>query len=124
MARGNWVIMFPEGTRTPRGDQGSYKGGASRLAVATGQPIVPIAVVRPSAGRAGALSQARRDRHLDRPPDPVAGRQPDELMREVEAWIGAEMRHLDPQAYPSGRIEPAPQQARSWATSEVARPCS
>jgi 1-acyl-sn-glycerol-3-phosphate acyltransferase len=28
-----------------------------------------------------------------------AGRQADELMREVEAWIEAEMRRLDPQAY-------------------------
>ena len=27
------------------------------------------------------------------------GRQADELMREVEAWIEAEMRRLDPQAY-------------------------
>ena len=27
------------------------------------------------------------------------GRQPDELMREVEAWIEAEMRRLDPDAY-------------------------
>jgi len=29
------------------------------------------------------------------------GRQPDELMREVEAWIEAEMRRLDPEAYPA-----------------------
>jgi 1-acyl-sn-glycerol-3-phosphate acyltransferase len=33
------------------------------------------------------------------PPIPSAGRQPDELMREVEAWIEAEMRRLDPEAY-------------------------
>ena len=34
------LIVFPEGTRTPRGSQGRYKTGASRLAVATGVPIV------------------------------------------------------------------------------------
>ncbi|MDH5340305.1 MAG: 1-acyl-sn-glycerol-3-phosphate acyltransferase, partial [Rubrivivax sp.] len=28
-----------------------------------------------------------------------AGRQPEELMAEVERWIEAEMRRLDPQAY-------------------------
>jgi 1-acyl-sn-glycerol-3-phosphate acyltransferase len=28
-----------------------------------------------------------------------AGRQPDELMAQVEAWIEAEMRRLDPEAY-------------------------
>ena len=30
---------------------------------------------------------------------PSAGRKPEELMREVEAWIEAEMRRLDPDAY-------------------------
>src|SRR5512145_1962428 len=32
MDQGTWVIMFPEGTRTARGGQGSYKSGAARLA--------------------------------------------------------------------------------------------
>jgi 1-acyl-sn-glycerol-3-phosphate acyltransferase len=32
----------------------------------------------------------------------VQGRRHDELMREVEAWIEAEMRRLDPAAYASG----------------------
>ena len=44
MAQGNWVIMFPEGTRTPRGGKGTYKVGGTRLAVETGRPVVPIAV--------------------------------------------------------------------------------
>ena len=42
-AKGIWVIMFPEGTRIPRGQAGTYKTGASRLAIAAGVPIVPIA---------------------------------------------------------------------------------
>jgi 1-acyl-sn-glycerol-3-phosphate acyltransferase len=33
------------------------------------------------------------------PPIPSAGRRPDELMKEVEGWIEAEMRRLDPEAY-------------------------
>jgi 1-acyl-sn-glycerol-3-phosphate acyltransferase len=32
-------------------------------------------------------------------PIPSEGRQPDELMREVETWIEAEMQRLDPEAY-------------------------
>jgi 1-acyl-sn-glycerol-3-phosphate acyltransferase len=32
-------------------------------------------------------------------PIPSEGREADELMREVEAWIEAEMRRLDPEAY-------------------------
>jgi len=42
--RGVWVIMFPEGTRIPRGESGSYKTGGTRLAIATGAPVIPIAV--------------------------------------------------------------------------------
>ena len=44
MGQGNWVIMFPEGTRIDRGQKGDYQSGAARLAVTTGTPIVPIAV--------------------------------------------------------------------------------
>jgi 1-acyl-sn-glycerol-3-phosphate acyltransferase len=99
-AEGVWVIMFPEGTRTPRGSQGPYKSGAARLAVTTGVPVVPIAV-------ASARCWPRRS-FLVRPgivdvsigpPISSAGREPDALMREVEAWIEAEMRRIDPDAY-------------------------
>ena len=101
MAQGNWVIMFPEGTRTPRGSQGTYKGGASRLAIETGTPIVPIA--------ASSAKCWPRKSFLLRPgtidvsigkPIASTGRKPDELMKEVETWIEAEMRRLDPEAYP------------------------
>ena len=46
------------------------------------------------------------------------GRQADELMREVEAWIEAEMRRLDPEAYPGerARIGNAP----SWRPGRLA----
>ncbi len=44
LAQGIWIIMFPEGTRIPRGQQGSYKTGGTRLAVATGAPVIPVAV--------------------------------------------------------------------------------
>ena len=100
MANGNWVIMFPEGTRAARGQQGAYKSGGTRLAVDTGRPVVPIAVT-------SAVCWPRKS-FLVRPgvvdvsighPIESVGRQPDELMREVEAWIEGEMRRLDPGAY-------------------------
>ena len=99
-SEGVWVIMFPEGTRTPRGSQGTYKSGAARLAVTTGVPIVPIA-------HSAARCWPRRS-FLVRPgvvevsigpPIATAGRDPDEVIREVEHWIEAEMRRLDPEAY-------------------------
>ena len=100
MAEGHWVIMFPEGTRTPRGEQGVYKSGAARLAIATGVAIVPIAVTsaRCWPRRSFLLRPGLIDVSIGPPISPV-GRQPDELMREVEAWIEAEMRRLDPTAY-------------------------
>lgn len=100
LARGHWVIMFPEGTRIARGQQGAYKGGATRLAVTTGAPVVPIAVT--SARCWPRKSLILRPGMVDisiGAPIPSVGREPDELMREVEAWIEAEMRRLDPEAY-------------------------
>lgn len=103
MGLGNWVIMFPEGTRIARGERGTYKTGASRLAIATGVPIVPIAVN-------SARCWPRRS-FLLRPGlvtisigQPIAseGRAPEELMRQVEDWIETEMHRLDPEAYPAG----------------------
>ena len=52
LAQGIWVIMFPEGTRIPRGQKGNYKTGGTRLAVETGAPVIPIAVTSAKAGRA------------------------------------------------------------------------
>jgi 1-acyl-sn-glycerol-3-phosphate acyltransferase len=100
MAKGHWVIMFPEGTRTPRGSQGTYKSGATRLAVETGVPVVPIAVTsaRCWPRKSFVLRPGVIDVSIGRP-IPSFGRQPDELMREVEAWVEAEMRRLDPEAY-------------------------
>jgi 1-acyl-sn-glycerol-3-phosphate acyltransferase len=100
MARGVWVIMFPEGTRAARGQQGTYKSGATRLAVDTGCPVVPIAVN--SAICWPRKSFLLRPGVIDisiGPPMASVGRQPEEMMREVEAWIETEMRRIDPQAY-------------------------
>lgn len=108
MAQGNWVIMFPEGTRTPRGGQGAYKSGASRLAIATDTPLVPIAVT--SARCWPRKSFVLRPGVIDvsiGPPIRPEGRDADALMRQVEGWIEAEMRRLDPQAYPGGAPVPA-----------------
>ncbi len=100
LARGVWIIIFPEGTRVARGQQGVYKTGGTRLAVATGAPVIPVAV-------SSAKVWPRRA-FIKRPgvvdvsigqPIPSAGRDPAELMHEVETWIEAEMRRLDPEAY-------------------------
>jgi 1-acyl-sn-glycerol-3-phosphate acyltransferase len=101
LAQGIWVIMFPEGTRIPRGEQGSYKAGGTRLAVATGAPVIPVAVTSARCWPRKAFIKRPGvvDVSIGRP-IPSAGRSADELMREVETWIELEMRRLDPEAYP------------------------
>lgn len=101
---GRWIIMFPEGTRIPRGKAGKYKTGAARIAVVTQAPIVPIAV-------ASARCWPRHwfhkypgfvDVSIGKPIATVVDGKPrdaDEVMQEVELWIEAEMRRLDPEAY-------------------------
>ncbi len=100
MAKGNWVIMFPEGTRIARGQKGDYKTGAARLAVATATPIVPIAVnsARCWPRKSWLLRPGLIDVSIG-PPIPVVGRKANEVMAEVEAWIETEMRRIDPEAY-------------------------
>jgi 1-acyl-sn-glycerol-3-phosphate acyltransferase len=98
--RGVWVIMFPEGTRIPRGERGSYKTGGTRLAIATGAPVIPIAVTSAKCWpRKAFIKQPGVVDVSIGKPIPSVGRDADELMREVEAWIEAEMHRLDPEAY-------------------------
>jgi 1-acyl-sn-glycerol-3-phosphate acyltransferase len=107
---GVWVIMFPEGTRIDRGQQGTYKNGASRLAIACGVPIVPVAASSAKCWprKSFLLRPGTVDVSIGRAID-TTGREPDELMREVEAWIEAEMRRLDPEAYIGQPARPAAQ---------------
>lgn len=100
MAQGVWVIMFPEGTRIARGQKGIYKSGGTRLAIETGAPVIPVAVTSAKCWprRAFIKKPGIVDISIGKPIS-SAGRQPDELMREVEDWIEAEVRRLDPEAY-------------------------
>lgn len=100
LARGTWIIMFPEGTRMARGEKGTYMTAGTRLAVESGAPVIPIAV---SSGkcwpRKGFIKHPGLVDVSIGPAISSVGREPKELMREVEAWIEAEMRRIDPEAY-------------------------
>ena len=43
LARGFWVIVFPEGTRVAPGARGTYQTGGAAIAVHAGAPVLPIA---------------------------------------------------------------------------------
>ncbi|HUE29418.1 MAG TPA: 1-acyl-sn-glycerol-3-phosphate acyltransferase, partial [Verrucomicrobiae bacterium] len=45
LARGDIVLIFPEGTRIRPGSLGKPKRGVGRLALETGAPVVPVAVL-------------------------------------------------------------------------------
>ncbi|MFM1988211.1 MAG: hypothetical protein RJA99_1168 [Pseudomonadota bacterium] len=99
---GRWIIMFPEGTRTPAGSQGKYKTGGARLAVRTGAPVIPFAV---NSGECWPKKRFVKTPGLITvsigPAIPTAGRSPDEVNDEVERWIETEMRRLSPHLYRS-----------------------
>ena len=97
---GRWIIMFPEGTRIPRGRRGKYKSGGSRLAIRTAAPVIPMAVnsaacwpKRPWIKRPGLITVSIG------PPIASDGLSPEQLSTAVEHWIEAEMRRIDPDAY-------------------------
>jgi len=53
--RGEAIMIFPEGTRIRRGSLGEPKRGVGRLALETGAPVVPIAVLGTERVRRGLL---------------------------------------------------------------------
>ncbi len=100
MGQGVSVAMFPEGTRIPRGQAGQYKTGGSRLAVATGQPLVPIAITSAKCWPRKAIIKYPGVVDVSiGAPIASAGRDVDELMAEAKAFIEGEMRRLDGEAY-------------------------
>jgi 1-acyl-sn-glycerol-3-phosphate acyltransferase len=105
LADGSWVIMFPEGTRTPVGRSGKYKTGGARFAIGAQAPVVPIAH---NAGRVWPRNAFTKNPGIVTvsigPPIDSTGLTPDQLNRRVELWIEAEMRRIDPTAYSDAAV--------------------
>ncbi len=100
LADGQWIMMFPEGTRSAVGEKGDYQGSGAWLAVKTNTLVVPIAM---NAGeywpknsfikKPGTITVS-----IGKPISP-AGLNHNELMQQVENWIESEMRVISPVAY-------------------------
>jgi 1-acyl-sn-glycerol-3-phosphate acyltransferase len=60
LARGELVLIFPEGTRTRPGPLGHPRRGVGRLALESGAPVIPVAINGTEDVRKGILLRPRR----------------------------------------------------------------
>src|SRR5690348_5159840 len=99
--RGDIVLMFPEGTRTRPGSLGKPKRGVGRLALETGAPVVPIAIIGTEDIRRGWRIRPRKVRvragrvlhfpRIDNPSPALAGAVTDRIWPMVMLqweWLG------------------------------------
>ncbi|WP_338845451.1 lysophospholipid acyltransferase family protein [Massilia sp. W12] len=97
---GQWVIMFPEGTRIPVGKAGKYKTGGTRFAIENGVEVLPIAVNSGECWPKNSfLKYPGKITVSIGKPIASQGKTADQLMKEVEGWIEAEMRVISPHVY-------------------------
>lgn len=62
LSRGDCVVIFPEGTRVRKGPLGAPRRGVGRLALETGAPVVPVAVIGTDQVRRGWRVRPRKVR--------------------------------------------------------------
>ena len=96
LARGLWVVIFPEGTRIAPGERGKYHIGGAWLAAHTQTTVVPVAHNAGLFWRKNAfIKQPGTIKVSIGKPIETAGLKPDEVNKQVEAWIENEMTQLD-----------------------------
>src|SRR3954452_8491760 len=101
LERGEVVLMFPEGTRVRPGSLGRPKRGVGRLALETGAPVVPVAIIGSEAVRKGWRIRPHKVRiragraltfpRVERPSPALAGAVTDRIWPCVELqreWLG------------------------------------
>jgi 1-acyl-sn-glycerol-3-phosphate acyltransferase len=93
---GQWIVVFPEGTRMPPGETRRYGVGGAAVAAHTGRPIIPVAH---NAGyfwpRRGLLKKRGCIRVVIGPPIRTEGRDAREINEEAQRFIEA---HAGPPA--------------------------
>lgn len=98
LAEGEWVVIFPEGTRMPPGQTRKYGVSGALLAAETGRLIVPIAH---DAGyywpRRGLMKKPGTIRVVIGPPIQAHGRDPRAINAEAQAWLEAHSRRPLPE---------------------------
>ena len=99
LEEGDWVIIFPEGTRMPVGETRRYGVSGTLLAAESGRFLVPVAH---NAGyywpRRGLMKKPGVVRVVIGAPVAAAGREVREVNEQIQAWIEATVRRLAPAA--------------------------
>ncbi len=97
LAEGDWVMIFPEGTRMPPGQTRKYGVSGALLASAAGRLVVPVAH---NAGyfwpRRGVLKKAGTVHVHIGPPIECTGRSAREINELAQNWIEARLRQIAP----------------------------
>lgn len=100
LAKGFYVIVFPEGTRVAPGQTKRYKVGGAHLATHAGCKVVPVAH---DAGevwpRNAFIKRAGTVTVSIGPAIDASGLSDQEVNQRVEAWIEGEMRRISPHRY-------------------------
>jgi 1-acyl-sn-glycerol-3-phosphate acyltransferase len=94
---GDWIMIFPEGTRMPLGQTRKYGVSGSLLAIERDKLIVPVAH---NAGsfwpRRGWMKKPGTIRVVIGPPIAPAGRDVREINRQAQEWIEETVARLGP----------------------------
>ncbi len=95
LKKGNWIVIFPEGTRTVPGTKGRYRIGGAILAERTGASITPIAhnageywPRRKFVKRPGVIKISIG------PSISTKDKSAKEILAEAEHWIESEMNRI------------------------------
>lgn len=95
LAEGDWIMIFPEGTRTAPGETRKYGVSGALLAAEAGKKVVPVAH---NAGyfwpRRGLRKRPGLIRVVIGPAIDCAGRDPRSINQQAQEWIEAQVARL------------------------------
>ena len=100
LSEGCWIIIYPEGTRAPVGQQIPYRKGGARLAVDTAANVIPIAHNAGTCWPKNSFLKYPGSITISiGPAMSTIDKNPSVVIREIESWIEQEMRQIDPTSY-------------------------
>ena len=95
LKRGEWIVIFPEGTRVRPGEKKRYRMGGALLAAESGYPIVPVAHNAGEFWPKGAfIKKPGTIKVVIGSVIESKNKTPEDLIKEVENWIESTMQGI------------------------------